>query len=61
MGDLTLVDVHLEIDGAITVTQGHAIATDARRRVLDAHHVLDVMTHVDPVEAQGEGKPKRVA
>jgi hypothetical protein len=37
-------------NGALSVTQGHAIATDARRRVLDAHHVLDVMTHVDPVE-----------
>lgn len=50
MGDLTLVDVHLEIDGDISVTAGHAIASDARRRVLDAHPVLDVMTHVDPVD-----------
>ncbi|MFJ3056160.1 cation diffusion facilitator family transporter [Herbaspirillum sp. NPDC087042] len=49
MGDMTLVDVHLEIDGEITVTEGHAIATAARQRVLDAHPVLDVMTHVDPV------------
>jgi cation diffusion facilitator family transporter len=49
MGDMTLVDVHLEIDGEITVTEGHAIATAARQRVLEAHHVLDVMTHVDPV------------
>ncbi|UWE17128.1 cation diffusion facilitator family transporter [Herbaspirillum huttiense] len=51
MGDLTLVDVHLEIDGTLTVTEGHAIAIDARRRVLEAHPVLDVMTHVDPVDA----------
>ncbi len=49
MGDMTLVDVHLEIDGDITVTEGHAIATAARQRVLEVHHVLDVMTHVDPV------------
>ena len=49
MGDLTQVDVHLEIDGALTVAQGHAIAALARQRVLDAHEVLDVMTHVDPV------------
>jgi divalent metal cation (Fe/Co/Zn/Cd) transporter len=53
MGDLTLVDVHLEIDGGITVTEGHAIAIEARRRVLAAHHVLDVMTHVDPVGKGG--------
>ncbi|MFJ9532416.1 cation diffusion facilitator family transporter [Herbaspirillum sp. NPDC101396] len=50
MGDLTIVDVHLELDGRQTVTEGHAIATLARRRVMEQHHVLDVMTHVDPVE-----------
>ncbi|AKZ62295.1 cobalt transporter [Herbaspirillum hiltneri N3] len=50
MGDLTIVDVHLELDGEQTVTQGHAIAALARRRVMEQHHVLDVMTHVDPVQ-----------
>lgn len=54
MGDLTQVDVHLEIDGALTVAQGHAIAAAARQRVLEAHNVLDVMTHVDPVELGAE-------
>lgn len=52
MGDMTLVDVHLELDGDQTVTQGHRIATSARERVLAQHHVLDVMTHVDPVQQQ---------
>jgi len=50
MGDMTIVDVHLELDGNQTVIAGHAIATLARQRVMDQHHVLDVMTHVDPVE-----------
>lgn len=49
MGDMTMVDVDLEIDGSQTVLQGHAIAFDARRRVMERHEVLDVMTHVDPV------------
>lgn len=49
MGDQVLVDVHLEIDAAQTVAQGHAIAVEARRRTLEHHHVLNVMTHVDPV------------
>lgn len=52
MGDLTIVDVHLELDGEQTVTQGHSIATAARERVMSQHHVLDVMTHVDPVQQQ---------
>ncbi|WP_236901382.1 cation diffusion facilitator family transporter [Cupriavidus necator] len=49
MGDQVLVDVHLEIDASLTVAQGHAIAVEARRRTLEYHHVLNVMTHVDPV------------
>ncbi len=50
MGDMTLVDVHLEIHAHQSVAEGHDIAVLARRRVLDAHRVLNVMTHVDPVE-----------
>lgn len=49
MGDQILVDVHLEIDGELTVYQGHDIAANARARVMAEHHVLDVMTHIDPV------------
>ncbi len=48
VGDLALVDVHLEIDATITVLEGHDIAVNARRRVLKNHGVLDVMTHLDP-------------
>jgi cation diffusion facilitator family transporter len=56
MGDMTIVDVHLELDGNQTVTAGHAIAALARRRVMEQHHVLDVMTHVDPVQQEsGDG------
>ncbi len=57
MGDLTIVDVHLELDGEQTVTEGHAIATLARRRVMEQHHVLDVMTHVDPVQPGAVADP----
>ena len=53
MGDMIIVDVHLEINGSQTVTEGHAIASLARRRVMQQHHVLDVMTHVDPVDLVG--------
>ena len=47
-GDMIIVDVHLEIDGQITVEAGHEIAENARTRVLQRHRVLDVMTHMDP-------------
>ncbi|MDC7689759.1 cation diffusion facilitator family transporter [Vogesella indigofera] len=49
MADQIQVDVHLEIDGNLTVHQGHDIAAAARLRVMSSQPVLDVMTHIDPV------------
>jgi cation diffusion facilitator family transporter len=52
VGDLILVDAHIEVDGALTVRQGHDIALAARNRVLTAMpQVLNVMTHIDAVQA----------
>lgn len=48
-GDMLIVDVHLEIDGLLTVLEGHDIAHQVRLRVMSRHPVLSLMTHVDPV------------
>ena len=48
MGDMVVVDAHLEVDAMLTVEAGHNIAVAARQRVLMRHRVLNVMTHVDP-------------
>ncbi len=48
MGDMIVVDAHIEVDAAITVEAGHDIAVLARQRVLQRHRVLNMMTHVDP-------------
>ena len=48
MGDMVVVDAHLEVDALITVEAGHDIAVLARQRVLQRHRVLNLMTHVDP-------------
>lgn len=48
MGDMVIVDAHLEVDATLTVEQGHHIAVVARQAVLERHQVLDLMTHVDP-------------
>jgi cation diffusion facilitator family transporter len=48
MGDLIVVDAHIEVSATITVEQGHDIAVEARKRVLQRHRVLNLMTHVDP-------------
>ena len=48
MGDMIVVDVHIEVDAALSVEAGHEIAVVARQRVMQRHRVLNVMTHVDP-------------
>jgi cation diffusion facilitator family transporter len=48
MGDMIMVDAHIEVDAAISVEAGHDIAVEARQRVLQRHRVLNLMTHVDP-------------
>ena len=48
MGDLALVDVHLEVNGKLSVKEGHDIAVNARNRVMSKFNVLNVMTHIDP-------------
>jgi len=50
MGDMIMVDAHLEVDGSLSVREGHDIATDARDRVMANLPVLDVMAHLDPVD-----------
>lgn len=51
MGDMILVDVHLDVAADLTVEQGHDIALDARARVMRRHRVMNVSTHVDPCRA----------
>jgi cation diffusion facilitator family transporter len=51
MAHQALVDAHLQVDGRISVSEGHRIAETARSRVLGAHpEVLDVLVHVDAEE-----------
>jgi len=48
MGDMIVVDAHLEVNATLSVEAGHDIAVQARQRVLQRHRVLNLMTHVDP-------------
>ena len=50
MGDMIMVDVHLEVDGDLSVREGHDIAVSARERVMKQLPVLDVLAHLDPVD-----------
>ena len=48
MGDMIVADAHIEVDASLSVEAGHEIAVEARRRVMQRHRVLNLMTHVDP-------------
>jgi cation diffusion facilitator family transporter len=48
MGDMIVVDAHIEVDASISVESGHNIAVQARQRVMQRHRVLNLMAHIDP-------------
>jgi len=49
MAQKTLIDAHVQVDGHISVSEGHRIGDEVRRRVLTAHEdVLDMLVHIDP-------------
>ena len=56
MADNALVDAHIMVDPKISVSEGHYIAEAARLAVLNGHHVMDVMVHIDP-EDDAQAKP----
>jgi divalent metal cation (Fe/Co/Zn/Cd) transporter len=61
MGDMIVVDAHLEVLATLSVEQGHDIAVVARQRVLQRHRVLNLMTHIDPYKRPDldHAKPSR--
>jgi cation diffusion facilitator family transporter len=48
MGDMILVDAHIEVEATLSVEAGHNIAVAARQAVMRRHRVLNLMAHVDP-------------
>jgi cation diffusion facilitator family transporter len=48
MGDMVMMDAHLEVEATLTVEQGHDISVAARARVMQKHRVLDLIAHIDP-------------
>jgi len=60
MGDMVLVDAHIEVDADISVEAGHEIAVAAQQRVLQRHRVLHLMTHIDPWKRPDGDHPGKV-
>ncbi len=59
MGHQGLVDAHIRVDSRISVSEGHRIAEDARKRVIaENDSVLDVLVHVDVEDDQAVPVPE---
>lgn len=49
MGGEALVDVHIQVNPSLSVSEGHHISEQVRQRVIaDIDEVADVMVHIDP-------------
>jgi len=58
VGPGVFVDLHVTVDGTMTVRRGHQIAEEVKRRLLEyAPAVVDVVVHLEPEEAE----PNRTA
>jgi cation diffusion facilitator family transporter len=59
-GHLYLVDMHVEVDPAMTVQEGHAIAHDVKDKVrATIPSVRDVLVHVEPGGRKGRARLDR--
>jgi len=55
MGGRALVDLHIEVDGEVSISEGHHISEKVRCFLLDNFEELtDVMVHIDPEDDQFE-------
>jgi len=51
LGSSIYLDLHLEVDGNITVTKGHDISEDVQQALISSNKkIIDVMVHLEPEE-----------
>ncbi len=50
MGFDYFVDIHVMVDGSLSVTEGHEIAHQVKDHIMHkVPHVSDVLVHIEPV------------
>lgn len=60
-GDRVFIEFHLEVDGALTVAEGHRIADEIERSVCDAFKNAEVLVHQEPAGIDDERLDRRLA
>ncbi|MCK4602161.1 MAG: cation diffusion facilitator family transporter, partial [Phycisphaerae bacterium] len=55
IGGKVAMDIHIQVDPALTVRQGHDIASAVKQKVMAAScQVVEVVVHVEPAGGQGD-------
>ena len=54
-GGRVFVDFHVEIDGALPLSEAHEIAAALKRRLLADHPQADILIHMDPAADPASG------
>ena len=50
------IDLHLEVDGRLSVIQGHDISEDVKQTLIQNHpKIIDVMVHLEPERSPAQG------
>lgn len=53
LGDSFYMDLHLEVDGSLTVAAGHDISEEVKQVLIKKNHrIIDVMVHLEPFDLQ---------
>ena len=59
-GLVYFVDIHVEVDGTLTVDRGHEIGHRVKDRLLECElPILDVLVHVEPLPSDRAAVPAR--
>ena len=54
MGSGILIDLHVTVDGDMSVSRGHDVSEDVKRRIQEhLPEVADVVVHLEPAEREG--------
>ncbi len=48
-GDRQFIQMHLELDGEITLSQAHKVAEEVEKRILEKYSKCEIIIHQDPV------------
>jgi cation diffusion facilitator family transporter len=49
-GSFIYVDMHVLVDGSLSITQGHDIATNVQHNLRLTENIADVLVHIEPFE-----------